>query len=137
MASRNEPTNSERQKIDSESLEVDKNCSFSIFPRVKFDKNFPFYRRPQEIGYFSLDIKRQIAHDKSQLRYYTVPQNVCFDLRLGFEKMIQKDEEQKEFIDHILKWILKHRHVFAIRSRSSSASAKPSDSKKEQTSKNS
>lgn len=67
-----------------------------------------------------------MLYDKSRLRYYTVTKNsnsddVCFDLSLGFEKMIQKSDEQNELIDNILRWILQHRDVFAIQSKTSTS----------------
>lgn len=127
MASTEEATAPKKQKLGSEYIETDRKKNiFSLFPREKFDKKFPFYRRPQEIGHFSLDIKREMLYDKSRLRYYTVTKNsnsddVCFDLSLGFEKMIQKSDEQNELIDNILRWILQHRDVFAIQSKTSTS----------------
>ncbi|XP_070274979.1 decapping and exoribonuclease protein isoform X4 [Myotis yumanensis] len=48
---------------------------------------FPFYRRPSQLGCFSLDAQRQYHGDAQALRYYSPPtagQGPNFDLREGY-----------------------------------------------------
>lgn len=75
---------------------------------------FPFYRRPSELGCFSLDAQRQYHGDAHALRYYSPPptygQGPKFDLRDGYPDRYQpRDEEVREGLDHLLRWLLDHR----------------------------
>uniref|UniRef100_A0A452U977 Decapping nuclease n=1 Tax=Ursus maritimus TaxID=29073 RepID=A0A452U977_URSMA len=75
---------------------------------------FPFYRRPSELGCFSLDAQRQYHGDAQALRYYSPPptndQGPNFDLRDGYPDRYQpRDEEVQERLDHLLRWLLDHR----------------------------
>uniref|UniRef100_A0ABI7YXM6 Decapping nuclease n=1 Tax=Felis catus TaxID=9685 RepID=A0ABI7YXM6_FELCA len=75
---------------------------------------FPFYRRPSELGCFSLDAQRQYHGDAQALRYYSPPptngQGPNFDLRDGYPDRYQpRDEEIREGLDHLLRWLLDHR----------------------------
>ncbi|XP_057554731.1 decapping and exoribonuclease protein isoform X2 [Hippopotamus amphibius kiboko] len=75
---------------------------------------FPFYRRPSELGCFSLDAQRQYHGDARALRYYSPPptngQSPDFDLRDGYPDRYQpRDEEVQERLDHLLCWLLEHR----------------------------
>lgn len=78
---------------------------------------FPFYRRPSELGCFSLDAQRQYHGDARALRYYSPPPingpgpGPDFDLRDGYpDRYHPRDEEVKERLDHLLRWLLEHRH---------------------------
>ncbi|KAL7986414.1 hypothetical protein Chor_011580 [Crotalus horridus] len=62
-----------------------------------YDAPFPFYRRPAEIGRFSLDAKRCFHGDARQLRYYAPPPSEGpspgFDLRDGYrDRYVQRDD---------------------------------------------
>lgn len=82
-----------------------------------FDINFPFFRQPVEIGSFSLDINRKFENTRQQLKYYVNPRdpgNVNFDLRKGYDTMVRKDESNKEYINDILRWIMKNEEKFVV-----------------------
>lgn len=75
---------------------------------------FPFYRRPSQLGCFSLDAQRQYHGDARALRYYSPPPTngpgPDFDLRDGYPDRYQpRDEEIREGLDHLLRWLLEHR----------------------------
>lgn len=74
---------------------------------------FPFYRRPSQLGCFSLDAQRRYHGDAQALRYYSPPtdgQGPNFDLREGYPDRYQpRDEEVREGLDHLLRWLLEHR----------------------------
>jgi len=82
-----------------------------------YNEKFPFFRQPQEIGFFSLDEARVQQDDRSQLKDYFPPKNSehCkFDLRYGYDKMIKRDEQVKEYIDNLLHWIMNHKDKFIV-----------------------
>ena len=107
-----------RQKKDIEKTYHDSNKTRFTLGRVeKYDFKFPFFRQPKEIGYISLDINRQFSNDRSQLRYYVRPHsmsNINFDLRVGYKEMIRKDDNVKEYIDDILRWINANVEKFSL-----------------------
>ncbi|XP_027732309.1 decapping and exoribonuclease protein isoform X2 [Vombatus ursinus] len=75
---------------------------------------FPFYRRPSELGCFSLDSERRYHGDSRALRYFAPPpahgSAPDFDLREGYpERYRPRDEETQEGLDHLLRWLLEHR----------------------------
>ncbi|XP_062388050.1 decapping and exoribonuclease protein [Sardina pilchardus] len=80
--------------------------------RQLYDKDFPVYKQPVEIGYFSLDSKRKFWNDARQLRYYVEPEKCPnFNLRDGYhDRFVKRDDSIKEKLDHILRWILANRH---------------------------
>uniref|UniRef100_A0A8D0H0S1 Decapping nuclease n=1 Tax=Sphenodon punctatus TaxID=8508 RepID=A0A8D0H0S1_SPHPU len=74
-----------------------------------YDAPFPFYRRPAEVGCFSLDGQRCYHGDARQLRYYNPPPtegpSPCFDLRDGYrDRYVRCDGSIREGLDHLLKW---------------------------------
>ncbi|XP_060696600.1 decapping and exoribonuclease protein [Hemiscyllium ocellatum] len=80
-----------------------------------YDKSFPDYRQPVEIGCFSLDSNRQLFNDARQLKYCVKPtsKNPNFNLRDGYkDRYIKRNDNIKEKLDHILKWILLNKHKF-------------------------
>uniref|UniRef100_UPI00398F1899 decapping and exoribonuclease protein isoform X2 n=1 Tax=Pristiophorus japonicus TaxID=55135 RepID=UPI00398F1899 len=82
-----------------------------------YDKNFPDYRQPVEIGCFSLDSRRQLFNDARQLKYCVEPtsKNPNFNLRDGYkDRYIKRNDNVKEKLDHILKWILLNKHKFPM-----------------------
>ncbi|XP_038624277.1 decapping and exoribonuclease protein [Tachyglossus aculeatus] len=75
---------------------------------------FPFYRRPSEVGRFSLDAARGYHGDARALRYYAPPPArgpaPAFDLRRGYaDRYRPRDEDLREGLDHLLRWLLDHR----------------------------
>lgn len=88
-----------------------------IVPKSKYDKDFPYFRKPSEIGYFSQDSRRQVVFSRQQMRYYIVPEDpsdVCFDLKIGYQDYIRKDESKPELLNDLLNWISNHSSVFQI-----------------------
>lgn len=79
--------------------------------REHFEKDFPLYKQPVEIGCFSLDSERRFYNDNRQMRYYVEPdRNPNFDLRDGYRDRYRKrDDGVKEKLDHMLHWILANR----------------------------
>lgn len=79
--------------------------------REHYERDFPVYKQPVEVGCFSLDSKRRFFNDSRQMRYYVDPdRNPNFDLRDGYkDRYIKRDENIKERLDHILSWILANR----------------------------
>ena len=84
-----------------------------------YDGNFPFFRKPVEIGSFSHNSERKFVHDKSQLKYYAPPEDlrsVHFDLTNGFETFTDKSTvlHAPEMLDDLLRWVLQNTHKFSI-----------------------
>jgi len=101
--------------------------SFSLFPKHRFARRFPYFGKPKEIGCFSLDDNRLFHPDRSQLRYFIDPRCIAtvrgsedrlnqhnrdpnvplnLDLHAGYEQLIARDETLKEKLNDILRWIL-------------------------------
>lgn len=79
--------------------------------REQYERDFPLYKQPVEVGCFSLDSERRFFNDSRQMRYYIEPdRNPNFDLKDGYkDRYIKRDESVKEKLDHILRWILANR----------------------------
>ncbi|XP_041673299.1 decapping and exoribonuclease protein [Cheilinus undulatus] len=79
--------------------------------RELYERDFPVYKQPVEVGSFSLDSKRRFFNDTRQLRYYVEPDRTPnFDLKDGYkDRFIKRDDSIKEKLDHILRWILANR----------------------------
>ncbi|XP_051905505.1 decapping and exoribonuclease protein [Hippocampus zosterae] len=92
--------------------------------RDLYERDFPLYKQPVEVGSFSLDSERRFFNDRRQLRYYVEPEkSPHFDLRDGYvDRYIKRDESVKEKLDHILRWILANRTKLTGRSEASSSS---------------
>ncbi|XP_060095066.1 decapping and exoribonuclease protein isoform X1 [Heteronotia binoei] len=80
----------------------------------RYDAPFPFYRRPAEVGRFSLDSQRRYHGDTRQMRYYAPPPtegpSPGFDLRDGYhDRYVQRDESIREGLDHLLQWVSQNR----------------------------
>uniref|UniRef100_A0A8C7ZTR5 Decapping nuclease n=1 Tax=Oryzias sinensis TaxID=183150 RepID=A0A8C7ZTR5_9TELE len=78
-----------------------------------YERDFPLYRQPVEVGCFSLDCQRRFFNDGRQMRYYVEPdKNPNFDLKDGYkDRYIRRDENVKEKLDHILRWILANKET--------------------------
>ncbi|XP_006820314.1 decapping and exoribonuclease protein-like [Saccoglossus kowalevskii] len=106
---------SKRQKVNREPVSYSPKTLQSN-PAL-YDGNFPYFRQPREIGCFSLDIDREFHNDARQLRYYFPPDDtkrVKFDLTKGYEKYIKRDDDVKERLDILLKWVLANREKFNL-----------------------
>lgn len=88
---------------------------FSVLPVDKFDGDNPYFRQPSEVGYFSLDNNRIFLDNNSRLRCYSPPEVVNFDLRVGYKDFIRRNEDKKERLDHMLRWISRHSEKFRVK----------------------
>lgn len=89
--------------------------------RELYERDFPVYKQPVEIGTFSLDSERRFFNDSRQLRYYVEPdRSPNFNLRDGYRDRFRKrDDSVKEKLDHILRWILANRSKLSSKSTKS------------------
>lgn len=104
-------------KINDSVLDRKDYSIFQVFPTDRFCLKFPFFRQPLEIGSFSLNAERNFQNDRSELKYYIEPPNckrVNFDLRLGYKSMIRKNDDIKEYLDDLLRWISLSRDKFVL-----------------------
>lgn len=92
--------------------------------RQLYERNFPLYKQPVEVGFFSLDSHRNFFNDQRQLRYYVEPRkSPDFNLRDGYtNRFVKRDDGVKEKLDHLLKWILANRDKIKTRDQTSSSS---------------
>lgn len=97
-----------------------------VTPISRHQKNFPYFREPAEFGCFSLDGKRQYFDDNHQLKYYDDPKSnrVSYNLRDGYDTCIQKDDDIKERLTHLLKWISINRKKFAAQNDDKNSQSK-------------
>lgn len=84
-----------------------------------YTETLPSFRQPVEIGYFSLDIERKFLDDNHQLKYFHPPHSINFDLTVGYQEYVEKDDDIKENLDHLLMWVDKHRDKFELPRKSS------------------
>ncbi len=94
-----------------------------------YERNFPLYKQPVEVGCFSLDSHRNFCNDPRQLRYYVQPpKSPDFNLRDGYtSRFVKRDDSVKEKLDHVLRWILANRDQIQTRDQTpSSGSETPS-----------
>ncbi|XP_034751223.1 decapping and exoribonuclease protein isoform X1 [Etheostoma cragini] len=93
--------------------------------RELYERDFPVYKQPVEVGCFSLDSERRFFNDSRQMRYYVEPdRNPNFDLRDGYKgRFIKRDDSVKEKLDHILRWILANRLKLSSRGTTASPCA--------------
>lgn len=88
--------------------------SFAVSPVEAFRGRLPFYRQPIEVGFFSLDDQRRFHDDKRQLRYFSPPHDIDFDLRAGYKDFVKRNEDVKEGLEHLLQWVQCHQEKFEI-----------------------
>lgn len=76
-----------------------------------YERDFPVYKQPVEVGSFSLDSERRFFNDGRQMRYYTQPdRSPSFDLRDGYrDRYVKRNDSVKERLDHLLRWVLENR----------------------------
>uniref|UniRef100_H3C3F3 Decapping nuclease n=1 Tax=Tetraodon nigroviridis TaxID=99883 RepID=H3C3F3_TETNG len=79
--------------------------------RERYEREFPEYKQPVEVGSFSLDSEQRFFNDRRKLRYYVEPDaNPMFDLKDGYRDRYKKrDESVKERLDNLLRWVLENR----------------------------
>uniref|UniRef100_A0A665USG9 Decapping nuclease n=2 Tax=Echeneis naucrates TaxID=173247 RepID=A0A665USG9_ECHNA len=79
--------------------------------RELYERDFPLYKQPVEVGCFSLDAQRRFFNDNRQMRYYVEPdRNPNFDLKDGYkDRFVKRDDSVKEKLDHILRWVVANR----------------------------
>ena len=89
---------------------------FRVLPADKYDgSKFPFFKQPREVGYYSLDKDRGLHHDSRQLKFFLPPprdEEIAFNLGHGYEAFRRRDDDVKERLDNILKWLLKNKRRF-------------------------
>ncbi|XP_068193966.1 decapping and exoribonuclease protein [Antennarius striatus] len=88
-----------------------------------YERDFPLYKQPIEVGCFSLDSQRKFFNDSRQMRYYAEPErNPNFNLRDGYmDRFTKRDDSVKEKLDHILRWILANRSKLNSKGTTSSS----------------
>ena len=100
----------------SKKLKVSKMIGFfPMKPINKFGQGFPYFRQPVEFGFFSLDGSRVFHNDASQLKALSPPHvefDLDFDLRDGYGTHIEKDDDIKERLTHLLTWIKRNKAKF-------------------------
>jgi len=75
-------------------------------------------RKPAEVGRFSLDQSREFHHDRSSMHCFTSPTNQKnfphLDLNDGYgtERFIKRNDDVKEGLDNMLKWMLCNKSRF-------------------------
>lgn len=82
-----------------------------------YERDFPVYKQPVEVGSFSLDSQRRFFNDSRQMKYYVEPdRSPRFDLRDGYrDRYVKRDESVKERLDHLLRWLLENRPAVSSR----------------------
>nr|XP_047135785.1 decapping and exoribonuclease protein-like isoform X2 [Hydra vulgaris] len=99
-------------------IKLDENFfeKFYVAPIDKFSGYAPLYRQPIEFGHFSLDSNRCYHNNAKQLRYYKPPKSeikLNFDLKLGYDNCILRNEDNKEGLDNLLKWLQDNKKLFS------------------------
>lgn len=91
-----------------------------------YERDFPVYKMPVEVGCFSLDSQRRFFNDSRQLRYYVEPdRHPNFDLRDGYrDRFTKRDDSVKERLDHMLRWILSNRSKVSSGAAAAEASSR-------------
>ncbi|KAM4019566.1 decapping and exoribonuclease protein isoform 2-T2 [Anomaloglossus baeobatrachus] len=110
---------SHKRSLDPSSLPPPKNPHVSSLRTHAsfYQGSFPFYRLPSELGSFSLDEKRCYHGDARRLRFLSLPAGMesgaaspGWDVMDGFEdRYVQRDEDEKEGLLHILTWVKENR----------------------------
>lgn len=118
LESDNEGPAQKRKDSGNSNSNKDNKFSFPVFPHSRYDAAFPNFSEPREVGQFSLDAsedgERNVYNDSRKLKFY-IPKDdkkVNFDLRRGYEKFIRKDDDIKERLDNLLRWVLMNKEQF-------------------------
>jgi len=107
----------------------------------KLDKPFPYFRKPNIVGSFSIDGERRLKNDRHQMKFlhekllrdpksFTKSyKRVQLDLNLGLENVKRKLESARnEKIDRMLEWILLNKEVFQVQGSPTKSTANDSSS---------
>ena len=94
---------------------------------LKYDKPFPYFRRPKIVGSFSLDGDRRLHLDRRQLKFFhetkfkdkksfsNAYKRITLDLNEGMANVTRKPAIAKnEKLDKLLEWILKNKASFSV-----------------------
>nr|XP_046270460.1 decapping and exoribonuclease protein [Scatophagus argus] len=94
-----------------------------------YERDFPVYKQPVEVGCFSLDSERRFFNDSRQMRYYVEPdRNPNFDLKDGYkDRFIKRNESVVERLDLMLRWILANRSKVSSKATTVSSCALDAD----------
>ena len=93
-------------------------AEFPVSHLEDFYKPCPSYRLPMEVGAFSLNSEGSLVLDRSQLKYYTPPSRLNFDLKVGFDSFVPKKENvPANKLNPILSWINSNGDCFRPRSQ--------------------
>lgn len=116
------PNRPQNQSVPSRGQNPDSSLSLST-RRELYERDFPVYKQPVEVGCFSLDSERRFFNDGRQMRYYVEPdRSPNFDLRDGYkDRFIKRDDSVKEKLDHMLRWILANRSKLSARGTTASS----------------
>lgn len=86
-------------------------------PWMKFDLKFPHFRKPIEMGCFSIDERKSFSNSRDQMKFFVPPPNpnkVNFNLRLGYAAFIKKEEDPPALLNNLLKWIQHNSSLFRL-----------------------
>uniref|UniRef100_A0A131Y6I6 Decapping nuclease n=1 Tax=Ixodes ricinus TaxID=34613 RepID=A0A131Y6I6_IXORI len=106
-------------------------ASLNINGIIDETEKFPSFREPREIGQFSLvGSEREYREGCDQLKYLHMPSHrhrLMWDLNRGYEQAIRKEQEDsREKLDNLLRWIMANKAKFAV--NSAAQPAQPHDS---------
>ena len=105
-------------------------CLFEILPINQFEGSFPYFRQPTEVGHFSLDSDRQYHDNATKLRHLKIVKDgigISLDLRNGYKEFVERNEDDPERLDHLLKWITLHLDRFRLPGEQSGAAVSLKD----------
>ena len=84
-------------------------ASFRVDPISRFGENAcPTYGKPIELGAYSLDWNGAFHDDARCRKVYEPPPTekpIAFDLSVGYDEFVSKNEDEKHYLNPILKWI--------------------------------
>lgn len=80
-----------------------------------YNSKILFFRKPSEIGFYSVDGEKNFHNDNRQMKWIYKPASGWdaslspgsdWDLNAGYSQAIRKDFVEKKKMVHILKWML-------------------------------
>ncbi|GBM54262.1 hypothetical protein AVEN_208598-1 [Araneus ventricosus] len=100
--------------VDSEEIDPQE----APFP-LSNGKNIPLFGKPKEIGHFSIDARRKIHFDKSQMKYlipFWKMRDLGFDLNMNFSTDVVHNYVAIDKMYQTLYWLKYHKHVLKPKS---------------------
>ncbi|XP_071962628.1 decapping and exoribonuclease protein-like [Antedon mediterranea] len=90
-----------------------------VQPISRFNGKFPFFRQPVEVGCFSMDKDRKLHTDARMLKYLydTREKSVHYDLQHGYSVYEKRDDDVKERLNNIMRWILGMKKHFVLEAK--------------------